>query len=239
MIESLNQVNISPGGWLLAIFGSFLLGVAKGGVKGLGAIISIITALVFGSKASTGIVMPLLMIGDTFAVMYYHRHARWSYLWKLMPWIVAGVLIGVWYGKDLQEDQFKKGMAIIIFASAGFMLITERKNAIKIPDNTFFAAIMGSLAGFTQDGMRQTVTVGTARSLNTLPVEISGKTGTAQFDARDLRRTHAWFTSYAPSTDPQIALTILIESGGEGSSVCVPVAKQVYAWWVENRYNKQ
>jgi penicillin-binding protein 2 len=89
-----------------------------------------------------------------------------------------------------------------------------------------------------QDGMRQTVTVGTARSLNTLPVEVSGKTGTAQFDARDLSRTHAWFTSYAPSSDPQIALTILIEAGGEGSSVCVPVAKDVYAWWAQNRLNK-
>ncbi|HTL39518.1 MAG TPA: penicillin-binding transpeptidase domain-containing protein, partial [Methylomirabilota bacterium] len=89
-----------------------------------------------------------------------------------------------------------------------------------------------------QDGMRQTVTSGTARSLNTVPVEISGKTGTAQFDARDLSKTHAWFTSYAPSSNPQIALTILIESGGEGSSVSVPVAKQVYTWWAQNRYNK-
>ena len=107
MIESLHALNLSLTGWLLAFLGSFLLGVAKGGVKGLGAIISIIIALVFGSKASTGIVMPLLMVGDTFAVAYYHRHARWPYLWKLMPWIVLGVLIGVWYGKDLPEDQFK------------------------------------------------------------------------------------------------------------------------------------
>ncbi len=90
-----------------------------------------------------------------------------------------------------------------------------------------------------QDGMRQTVTAGSARSLNTLPIEISGKTGTAQFDARNLARTHALFTSYAPSGDPQIALTILVEAGGEGSSVAVPVAKQVYAWWAQNRYNKK
>jgi penicillin-binding protein 2 len=89
-----------------------------------------------------------------------------------------------------------------------------------------------------QDGMRQTVTAGTARSLNTLPIEISGKTGTAQFDARDLSRTHAWFTSYAPSSNPQIALTVLVEAAGEGSSVSVPVAKDVYTWWAANRYKK-
>jgi uncharacterized membrane protein YfcA len=149
MVDSIHDLGISPFGWALAIFGSFLLGIAKGGIKGLGAIISIITALVFGSKASTGIIMPLLVVGDTFAVVYYHRHARWSYLWKLMPWVVIGVLIGVWYGKDLKEDQFKIGMATIILVSAGFMLLTERKKRISFPDNGWFAAIMGSLAGFT------------------------------------------------------------------------------------------
>jgi len=148
MFDSLHEMGISLTGWALAILGSFLLGVAKGGIKGLGAIISIIVALVFGSKASTGIVMPLLICGDIFAVLYYNRHTRWSYLRKLMPWIVIGVLIGVWYGKDLPEDQFKRGMAIIILISAGFMWFTERNKAIRIPDNRFFAAIMGSLSGF-------------------------------------------------------------------------------------------
>ncbi len=89
-----------------------------------------------------------------------------------------------------------------------------------------------------QDGMRQAVTAGSARSLSTLPMEISGKTGTAQFDGSNLARTHAWFTSYAPSNDPQIALTVLVEAGGEGSSVSVPISKEVYSWWIENRYNK-
>jgi uncharacterized membrane protein YfcA len=149
MTEAIDELDISLIGWAFAVLGSFLLGIAKGGIKGLGAIISIIMALVFGSKASTGIVMPLLVIGDIFAVWYYNRHARWSYLWKLMPWVILGVLIGVWYGKDLPEERFKIGMAVIIFVSAFFMLITERKKFIRIPDNRFFAGVMGSLAGFT------------------------------------------------------------------------------------------
>jgi cell division protein FtsI/penicillin-binding protein 2 len=89
-----------------------------------------------------------------------------------------------------------------------------------------------------QDGMRQTVTDGSARSLSNLPIAISGKTGTSQFDARNLSLTHAWFTSYAPADDPQIALTVLVEAGGEGSSVAVPIAREVYSWWAENRYNR-
>jgi penicillin-binding protein 2 len=86
-----------------------------------------------------------------------------------------------------------------------------------------------------QDAMRQTVTVGSGRALATLPIEVAGKTGTAQFDARDLSLTHAWFTSYAPFQNPQVALTVLVEGAGEGSSVSVPVTKDVYAWWAAHR----
>ncbi|OGF03585.1 MAG: penicillin-binding protein 2, partial [Candidatus Doudnabacteria bacterium RIFCSPLOWO2_12_FULL_49_8] len=89
-----------------------------------------------------------------------------------------------------------------------------------------------------QEGMRQTITAGSARTLAGLPVAISGKTGTAQFDARDLTRTHSWFTSYAPAEQPQIALTIIVEAAGEGHSVALPAAKKVYEWWIANRYNK-
>jgi penicillin-binding protein 2 len=89
-----------------------------------------------------------------------------------------------------------------------------------------------------QDGMRQTVTEGSGRSLNDLPIPVSAKTGTAQFDARNLTRYHAWFTSYAPSDNPQIAITVLVEGGGEGYAVAGPVAKAGYAWWAENRWKK-
>lgn len=148
MLETLTLEGISFNGWLLAIAASFLLGVAKGGIKGFGAIITTLLAIVFGSKASTGVLMPLLIVGDVFAVIYYHRHANWSYLKKLMPWIVLGVLVGVWYGKDLPENEFKQGMALIILLSVVLMWVADRKKTYQVPDNKFFASIMGSLTGF-------------------------------------------------------------------------------------------
>jgi len=90
-----------------------------------------------------------------------------------------------------------------------------------------------------QDAMRQTVTLGSGRSLAAMPLEISGKTGTSQFDARDLYLTHSWFTSYAPSANPQIALTVLVEAAGEGSEVAVPITKEIYSWWAANRMGSQ
>jgi uncharacterized membrane protein YfcA len=149
MKEVLLELDLSWGWWLMAMLGSFLLGVAKGGMKGLGAIISTVMALVFGSKDSTGIVMPLLIVGDLFAVWYYNQHARWQSLRRLIPWMMVGVLIGVWYGKDLPEEDFKKGMAAIILVSVGLMWLLERIKSYQVPDNRFFAGIMGTVTGFT------------------------------------------------------------------------------------------
>lgn len=71
---------------------------------------------------------------------------------------------------------------------------------------------------------------GTAWPFFTFPVPTAGKTGTAEFgDPKD--RTHAWYTSYGPTADPKITVTVLVEGGGEGSSVASPVAKEIYRWY--------
>lgn len=77
-----------------------------------------------------------------------------------------------------------------------------------------------------QDGMRQAVESGTAVELASLPIDVCGKTGTAEFAHET--NAHAWFTAYAPCEDPQIVLTVMIEGGGEGSDVAVPAAKTIF-----------
>jgi len=89
-----------------------------------------------------------------------------------------------------------------------------------------------------QEGMRQTVTAGTAKPLNSLPITSAGKTGTSQFDGSNPNRTHAWFTAYAPYESPQIVITVLVEAGGEGNAVAEPVVKDALEWWAKNRMGK-
>ena len=81
-----------------------------------------------------------------------------------------------------------------------------------------------------QEGMRETVTEGTAQPLKDLPVEVAGKTGTAQFGGDN--KTHGWFVSYAPYSSPELALIVLIEGQGtEETYNAVPVTKEVYQWY--------
>jgi penicillin-binding protein 2 len=42
-----------------------------------------------------------------------------------------------------------------------------------------------------------------------------------------LSQNHAWFASFAPSKSPEIAVAVLVEHGGSGPEVAVPVAMQI------------
>lgn len=78
-------------------------------------------------------------------------------------------------------------------------------------------------------GMRACVGSGSCRRLADLPISVAGKTGTAEW--REDRENHGWFTSFAPYDNPKIALTILVEEGGQGSRIAAPIAKEFYYWW--------
>lgn len=62
--------------------------------------------------------------------------------------------------------------------------------------------------------------------------KVACKTGTAEEVGG---KPHAWFTVFAPADKPKIAMTVLVERGGEGSAVAAPVAKEVLDWWMTNR----
>src|SRR5437868_12873903 len=93
--------------WLLILLAAFIIGLSKAGLKGIDMMNVTIMAIVFGGKASTGIVLPLLCVTDIMAVIYYNRHAQWPHFWKLVPWMMTGILIGVFVGKDLDEALFR------------------------------------------------------------------------------------------------------------------------------------
>ena len=105
--------------------------------------------LVYDARNSTGVLMPLLLVGDVFAIIYYKSHVKWKYIVKLLPWTIAGVIMGVFGGKFISEDIFKYGMASIILFSVALMYYLENKKDKTIPSHWTFSGSMGILAGFT------------------------------------------------------------------------------------------
>lgn len=141
--------SLSPAGIFLIFTGAFILGLAKAGLKGIDMLNVTIMAFVFGGKASTGVVLPLLCVADVAAVLWYHRHAQWKHFWKLVPWMAVGILIGVYTGKDMNEQLFRKIMAIIIVITIAIIVQMEFKKNKTVPSHPAFAGITGMAAGFT------------------------------------------------------------------------------------------
>jgi penicillin-binding protein 2 len=93
-----------------------------------------------------------------------------------------------------------------------------------------------------KEGLKEVVNnpKGTAwRAAHIEGIDISGKTGTSQIVGRSNERNvskkepsnqfepHAWFVAYAPSDNPKIAVSVIIEHGGHGSSAAAPIAKEI------------
>jgi len=86
---------------------------------------------------------------------------------------------------------------------------------------------------------------GTAHLLSDLPISVAAKTGSSQVESKT--KINAFFVGYLPaealikagvSLDKQIAILVLIEGAREGSLNAVPVAKDVFEWYYENRLRK-
>ncbi len=135
--------------WMLFAVCAMLIGMSKVGVPGVSMLVVPTLAIIFGGKASTGVLLPILMMADVFGVSYYHRHAEWKYLWKLLPWAFVGVGIALWVGEVVNDVWFKNIIAILVFLCIGLMLWRDRKSTSQFFPNTWwFAALMGILGGF-------------------------------------------------------------------------------------------
>ena len=134
---------------IFALLGTFIIGLGKGGLKGLDTLSVMLMAMAFGSKRSTGIVLPLLCIADVAAVYWYRRHAQWDHVRKLIPWMLIGVFLGLWVGLYMDELLFRRVMAAIIIATIGIVLWMEGYRKGEVPHNPVFVAGTGLASGFT------------------------------------------------------------------------------------------
>ncbi len=95
LFPGLTPVNI-----LLFIVVALLIGMSKAGLSGFGLAMVPLMALIFGAKPSTGVILPMLIAADIMAVIYYHRSAVWKYIFRILPWAAAGVIIALDHRQD-------------------------------------------------------------------------------------------------------------------------------------------
>jgi len=125
---------------------ALLVGFTKTTVGGVGILAVLLTALAIPGKGSPGFLLPMLLMADVFAVVFYRRHCQWPVLLKLMPLTLVGVVVGYFLVGIIPADIFQKILGVIIFAIL-ILEIAINKTDILRADGWGLTAIAGIIAG--------------------------------------------------------------------------------------------
>jgi uncharacterized membrane protein YfcA len=135
--------------WAAIIISAFFIGFSKTGIGGVVMLAIPILASLFGGKDSTGIMLPMLLMGDIFAVCYYHRSTEWKNVIKPLPSALVGLAIGAIIGNYISDGVFKILIGVIVLLCLGILVYTERKGQnFVVPNDAWFYITAGILSGF-------------------------------------------------------------------------------------------
>ncbi|MEI7461532.1 MAG: sulfite exporter TauE/SafE family protein [Pirellula sp.] len=138
-------------GWLLLAIAAFGIGITKSGFSGVSMVHVILFAYVFGARESTGIVLPMLIAGDIFAMTVYGKHANWKYVRRMFGPAMIGVVAGWLLMFRLDEKYYRPLIGTIILGLTVLQIIRIWKEEwlADVPHARWFAWSMGILVGLT------------------------------------------------------------------------------------------
>ncbi|UOQ86361.1 sulfite exporter TauE/SafE family protein [Gracilibacillus salinarum] len=137
--------------WIIIIFSALLIGFAKAGVASMGILVVTIFMMLFPARESIGILLPLLIVGDLFAVIYYRRNVVWRYLFSLVPWVLIGILLGYGVLFFISSSQLKPLIGVLVLALIVLHISREKMGerfVELLPESRLFTFLMGITAGF-------------------------------------------------------------------------------------------
>lgn len=200
----------------------YLIGGGNESFPGMGLEKLMTAALSFGYGQKTGIDLP----GEADGFL---PSKKWKEEAKGEPWYVGDTYnVSIGQG-DFLATPLQVARATAVFANGGDLVTPHLILGDDQPKQTILEPDVVSVI---RDAMRETVTNGSARSLQSVPVAVSGKTGTAQWSST--KAPHSWFTGFAPFDNPEVVITVLVEQGGD-EIAAVPITRDILDWYFANR----
>ncbi len=137
--------------WALAALAALGIGVSKSGLPGVSLLHVVLFAHLFPGLRSTGVVLPMLIIGDLGAVLLFRRHARWLYVVKTLPPALVGVALGWLTMRAWPALDWNPVIGAIVLILALLQLLRNSKPLLlaQVPHSHAFAWLMGLTAGIT------------------------------------------------------------------------------------------
>jgi uncharacterized protein len=106
--------------WVLGSLAAMFLGMSKTGFMGLSLFGIALMAQVFPPRESTGVILPLLVFADLFAVTIFNRHALWSEVLRILPPAVVGIVIGFLIFQYIPSQHFGPVIGWMILGLVGW-----------------------------------------------------------------------------------------------------------------------
>ena len=139
---------------VLLALAALLVGFSKASIQGVGQVSVAVFAAVMPAKESTGALLPLLILGDVFAVAAYREHTRWGALLRLLPTVGIGIVLGTVFIAQVDDTTMRRTIGLVLLALIAVTLWVRRRPQDGVPVHGGLrgraeAAGYGSLAGFT------------------------------------------------------------------------------------------
>lgn len=132
--------------YLLIGLAALIVGFTKTSVGGVGILAILLMAIAIPGKGSPGVLLPMLLLGDIFAVIYYHRECKWHILFKIFPLTAVGIAIGYFSVNAIPSEVFEKVLGVIILIMLGLEIGLSYRNKT-IQGGLIVTSIIGILAG--------------------------------------------------------------------------------------------
>lgn len=139
------------GFYLAAGTSVFLIGLSKGGVGGmLGPLITATMALALPADQAVGLLLPLLIAGDLFAISAHWGNWARQHVIRLVPASVIGVLAAVTLLSEVSPTQLRRGLAVVIILFLLYKLFEARLlRRLTYQSKAWHGSLAGGIAGFT------------------------------------------------------------------------------------------
>jgi uncharacterized membrane protein YfcA len=137
--------------WGLLYFAAVISGFSKTGIPGISILSVSLYANVLPARMATGVVLPMLIFADIFAFLVYRKNLEWKRVGRLLPWALAGLVLG-WLALGRVNDRQTARLVGGIITAMLALHLWRRRNK---PDDAathapaWFGPVMGVFAGIT------------------------------------------------------------------------------------------
>ena len=131
---------------VIAVLG-FMIGLAKGGFGGLGALLTPILALVLPVTLAVGVLLPMLMFGDVFALCMYWKEWDTGLVRRMLPAGILGAIGGTFLLSWLPPDGLRIILGIFVLVVVLYKFVSDRIEAVRYEPKPWHAPAAGFLSG--------------------------------------------------------------------------------------------